>query len=102
MQRRKHIDSGKPEKTLPGVPTGMNALGHPVPFKRQDKAYRTVQKMMPNIDKKTAYGIVSYCSEQIMRDKPFEIVGRVEPAHKGLARLDLTGRYRLLAELCTD
>ena len=46
-------------KQTRNVKSGFNAMGLPVPQNRLMNAYRAVQQMLPDIDKRTAFTIVS-------------------------------------------
>ena len=81
--------------------SGFNSFGKLVPGVRMQKGYETVKEML-NCDNELASYIVGKCSELIKQDKPFEIVGAIEGLDKDLAKIDLTGRYRLLAVLVND
>ena len=82
--------------------SGFDAMGKPVPENRLCNAYKAIKEMLPNEDYHTRYSIVSKCAHIIRRDEPFRIVGAVTALDKDLNKLDLTGRYRLLATLLTD
>ena len=77
-------------------------MGKPVPQHRMKKGYAAVREMLPNVSWLTAYSIVSKTAHMIRKDSPFDIIGATSQLDKDLVQLDLTGRYRLLAELCTD
>ena len=82
--------------------TGFNALGKPVPSNRTDAAYKTVKHILPNLTSEEAYAFVAKCAEYIRKDEPFRIVGAVEGLDEDLQKIDVTGRYRLMAVLLTD
>jgi len=98
------------------IPSGFDAFGHPVPAHRLTSAYNAVKEMIPDISTEDAFSIVGKCANCIERDQPFEILGSVTQEQaiinwlktgRGnaqvlgphLSRIDLTGRYRLLAVL---
>jgi hypothetical protein len=80
--------------------TGFGAMGTPIPTNRLDAADTFVKSVFPN-DRELAYTIVAKAKNCLERDKPFELLGEVKGLDKDLARLDLTGRYRLAAILLT-
>lgn len=76
------------------VKSGFDAFGHPVSNFRKECAVSHCKAMgMKDMEKIT--GLVGRMSEAIRRDKPYEAM------EAGMAYLDLTGTYRLLAVLCT-
>jgi hypothetical protein len=81
--------------------SGFNAIGKPIPSDRQQKGYETVKELIPNIDSETAYHIVAKCVNYLQDDQPFRIVGAVDGLDEDLSKIDLTGRYRLMAVLLT-
>ena len=83
------------------IESGFNAMGKPIPSHRQQNAYETVKELIPDIDSETAYHIVAKCVNHLQNDKPFNVVGSVEGLEDELERIDLTGRYRLMAVLLT-
>lgn len=77
---------------------GFDAMGHPVPSNRLSAAYTAYRDMVPNASTEEAMTAVGRFAELVERDEPFNIVGKVgDPSG-----LDLTGRYRILATLCTE
>jgi len=98
--------------------TGFNAMGKPVPVNRLQKGYKAVKEILPNIENELAWTIANRCKNFIERDECFYIIGytslkelmakeldmggRQNAADKYIAMIDLTGRYRLLAEMLTD
>ena len=82
--------------------TGLNALGMQVPENRLYNGYEAIKKMMPNTDIESRYAIVFKCARFIKNDEPARIIAPTLTVDKDLAKLDLTGRYRLLATLLTD
>lgn len=99
--------------------TGFNAMGKPVPTNRLQKGY------LCGYDNETAMDIARRVSRFIEADKTAYIIGDVcladelsrelllasdvEPkvqvkvrVDEMIASIDLTGRYRLLAEMLTD
>jgi hypothetical protein len=81
--------------------TGFNAMGKPIPANRLDRADTFVKSVFPE-DRELSYTIVTKAKNALERDKPFELLGAISGLDKDLARLDLTGRYRLAAILLTD
>lgn len=74
-------------------PVEFAAMGKPVPFDRQQRAYEAAQSM--GLSKEAAHNAVSWMAEQFRRDKPYE-------ALHGVSKwVDLTGAYRLMATLLT-
>lgn len=73
--------------------SGFAAMGQPVPFERQQRAYEAAQSM--GLKKDDAHAAVSWMAEQLRRDKPYEAL------HGSLKWVDLTGAYRLMATLLT-
>lgn len=82
--------------------TKFDAFGKDVPFSRRQKVYETLKEIHPDLTNEQRYSITSYIAEAIKRDDPFRVVGAITDLNKDLALIDLTGRYRLLAEACTD
>jgi hypothetical protein len=72
---------------------GFNAMGHPIPYARQQAGFETCIDM--GLDKARAYEVVAAVSEQLKRDKPYEAL------EQGCKFLDLVGSYRLMAVLLT-
>ena len=83
-------------------PAGFKGFGNPVPSNRTSKAYKTVKEILPGASSELAYSIVSKSAEYIRKDEPFKIIGAVEGLDEDLKKIDVTGRYRLLAVLLTD
>jgi hypothetical protein len=99
--------------------TGFNAMGHPVPANRLQKGYKTIKEILTDVDNETAMSIAQRCRSYIENDQCAFIIGHptlgemmksklfdnniktVDP-DKYIAMIDLTGRYRLLAEMLTD
>ena len=82
--------------------SGFNAFGLRVPTNRRQKGYETVKSIAPTLSKEQQYNIIAKICNHIERDQPFEVVGAVSGLDKDIALIDLTGRYRLLADLMTD
>lgn len=73
---------------------GMAAFGKTVPYYRRDAAMAHCRDMGLN-DTGKAMATIDRMSEAILRDEPYQAF------EAGMAHLDLTGTYRLLAVLCT-
>lgn len=74
---------------------GMAAMGKPVPLYRRQAGLEHCRAIgLTNTN--TAMATVNRMSEAISRDAPYEAI------EAGMAYLDLTGTYRLLAVLCTS
>jgi hypothetical protein len=99
--------------------TGFNAMGKPVPVNRLQKGYKAVKEILPNVENELAWVIANRCKNFIERDECSYLIGytslrelllkeldfggiRQNAADKYIAMIDLTGRYRLLAEMLTD
>jgi hypothetical protein len=82
--------------------TGYSAMGKPVPCNRLQNTYATVKEIAPELSTEKAMTIVNKCQQFVERDNPYAIVGATHGLDPDLAMIDLTGRYRLLAVLCTD
>jgi hypothetical protein len=80
--------------------TGFDAMGKPIPANRLDAADTFVKSVFPN-DRELSYTIVTKAKNCLERDKPFELLGALSQLDEDLAKLDLTGRYRLAAILLT-
>lgn len=72
---------------------GMAAFGKPVPTYRAQEAFRHCRDMGLT-DTNKATGLINRMIECIERDEPYKAM------EAGMAYLDLTGTYRLLAVLC--
>lgn len=87
------------------VPSDFDAMGHPVPAERVSAAYKAAKEM--GLGTQDAMRVVGYMTDAIERDDPYRALkdssaGFVADAGEGVnALLDLTGRYRLLATLCS-
>ena len=81
---------------------GFNAMGHQVPENRLHNGYEVVKEMMPEADVETRFSIVFKCARFIKNDEPARILAPPLTSDEDLVKLDLTGRYRLLATLLTD
>lgn len=73
---------------------GFEAFGHPVPDHRLEEAYRQARAMGMNAS--SAMEVVGKAVRAIESDQPYRILGTTD-----VGGLDLTGRYRLVAVLCT-
>jgi hypothetical protein len=82
--------------------SGFNAMGKPVPENRLTAAYKTVKEICPEFDTELAMSIVGKAKECVERDEPYRLIGATSDLNEDLAKLDLTGRYRLLAVLLTE
>ena len=72
---------------------GMNAFGKPVPYLRRHVAMAHWKEI--GLDTNKSMATIDRMSEAIFRDEPYKAM------EAGMAHLDLTGTYRLLAVLCT-
>jgi hypothetical protein len=86
---------------LENFPTGFNAMGISVPVQRFNAAHEFIKEMLPNESKETQYSIANKCAQFIKRDTPNSIIGEVHGLDEDLSKIDLTGRYRLMALLLT-
>ena len=73
--------------------------GKPVPTHIQERALAHVQEMMPEADTELHKWIVGKAASLIEKDMVYAILNEVSILDEGLAKLDLTGRYRLVAVL---
>ncbi|MBN7763697.1 hypothetical protein JYP52_21395 [Nitratireductor aquibiodomus] len=73
---------------------GMDAFGKPVPAYRKQAALDHCRQMGLT-DTNKATGVINRMAAAIGRDEPYAAM------EAGMAYLDLTGTYRLLAVLCT-
>lgn len=95
---------------------GFNAMGHPVPKNRLQKGYECVKQIL-SCDNETAWSIANRVKYLIEKDQCAFIIGHTDLGgvikravlHEGsqdpdelISNIDLTGRYRLLAEMLTD
>jgi hypothetical protein len=74
---------------------GMEAFGKHVPYRRRDAALKHCRSMGLT-DTNNAMGMIERMCDAIRRDEPYAAM------EAGMAYLDLTGTYRLLAVLCVD
>jgi hypothetical protein len=74
---------------------GFNSFGKFVPYSRREVALRHCRDMGLT-DTGKASGTIDRMAEAIARDEPYQAM------EAGMAHLDITGTYRLLAVLCTD
>lgn len=77
------------------------ALGHPVPDRRIEAGYRLIKDVF-GLDSLTAMSIVKSAARAIERDETIQIIGENSHLTEDMRRIDLTGRYRLLAVLLTN
>jgi hypothetical protein len=80
---------------------GFDAMGYPVPAERMSNAYKLVKEILPNELTEVTWGIVGKCASYIERDDCYMIVGAVGSLDPDIAKIDLTGRYRLLSVMLT-
>ncbi len=99
--------------------TGFNAMGKPVPANRLQKGYEEVKTIL-NCDSETAWTISRRIAHYIEKDRCAFVIGYISLADviKGellhenkaqtksradekIAKIDLTGRYRVLATMLT-
>lgn len=73
--------------------------GKPVPPHIQELALAHVQEMMPEADPLLHKWIVGKAASLIEKDMVYAILNEVSILDEGLAKLDLMGRYRLVAVL---
>jgi hypothetical protein len=88
--------------SIPDYPIGWNAMGKPVPANRVQRTYRHLQEMCPSFTKEECYTIVAKIGRMIEKDEPNQIIGQVAGLDKDLDKVDLTGRYVLLAFILND
>ena len=81
------------------IKSGMDALGCKVPNSRIEKTYKNMVQTYPNIHKTILREIVDKCAEIIHRDEPSRIIN---PNDENIAKIDATGRYRIMSDLLTD
>ncbi len=92
---------------MSNTPTGFDGFGHPVPEQRLQKGYETAKILLWTAEqsefslKELSISIVRIFANAIERDQPFRLLGP-SPREETIGKLDLTGRYRLLAVLLTD
>ena len=115
---KKQIESKTSSKVLTSkILSGWEAMGNPVPANRLQKGYQTILEIL-NCDRGTAMDIARLCSSFIRRDECAYIIGDVhisdvfarelgfngnlKQANDLISKIDLTGRYRILAEMLTD
>ena len=73
--------------------------GKLVPAHIQERALAHVQEMMPETDPELHRWIVGKAASLIEKDMVYAILNEVSILDEGLAKLDLTGRYRPVAVL---
>ena len=73
--------------------------GKQVPSHIQGRALAHVREMMPEADEELHRWIVGKAASLIEKDMVYAILNEVYILDEGLAKLDLTGRYRLVAVL---
>lgn len=101
------------------TPSGMDALGHPVPFMRRSNGLRHLREMAPDWATEDHYRLIEAVCCAIERDDPYEALavagghaftvhhsspdaGRSHEPLNPACTLDVTGCYRLLAALCVN
>ncbi len=77
------------------------ALGHPVPERRIEAGYKLVKDTF-GLDSLTAMSIIKTAARAIERDNTIQIIGENSHLSEDMRKIDLTGRYRLLAVLLTN
>jgi len=82
--------------------SGFTAFGKVVSAERKQKTYEFVKEILPKTQKRTVISIINRACETIEHDRPFDLIGKTSSLDKYFKRIDLTGRYRLLATLLTD
>lgn len=86
----------------PEQKSGFDAMGHPVSTNRKTNAYRMIKEICPEFDTELAMSVVGKAANFVERDNPYAIIGAMSDLDTDLAKIDLTGRYRLLATLLTE
>ncbi len=88
------------------APTGFDAIGQPIGFKRRQSAYEAIRRdMVPEASVEEAMSLVNRVADRLERDQPFEAMSEATDAgeygHGGQPglRLDYTGGIRLFAHL---
>ena len=82
--------------------TGWQAFGNEVPQNRLIAGFEVVREIAPELSTEECFAIVGKTANHIRHDSPYNIVGAVECLDEDLNRIDLIGRYRLLATMLTD
>lgn len=82
--------------------SGFDAMGHPVPTNRVDKTYKTIKEICPDFSTELAMSITGKARNCVERDEPYRLIGAVSNLDEDFAKIDLTGRYRILVTLLTD
>lgn len=83
-------------------PTEFNAMGIPVPSNRLDKGQAMIRQILPNATSEDVFAIVGKFSNAIRNDNTYSLVGAVETLDEDLDKIDVTGRYMILASMLTD
>jgi hypothetical protein len=78
----------------------MDNFGKPVSHARTAAGERALREMMPKADGGTRLDIIRVFVDKIERDEPAVLLCARPP--DPIDRLDLTGRYRLLAHLMAE
>jgi len=90
--------------------TGYDAIGMKVPANRRQKGYLTIKEIL-DCDSSTADSIVGKMCNYIENDQTSYIIGNIngltifgkqDKLDTIFKNIDITGRYRILAELLTD
>lgn len=80
--------------------SGLDALGHKVPDHRIEAGYELVKDVF-GLDSLTAMSITKSAAMAIERDDTIQIIGENSHLTEAMRKIDLTGRYRLLAVMLT-
>lgn len=115
--KKKHFESTTLVAPAKKVLSGWDAMGMPVPANRLQKGYLAIQDIL-ECDKGTAMDIARLCATFIRKDECAYIIGdtsfadffsrnlgfngNLKAAEILISQIDLTGRYRILAEMLTD
>ncbi len=89
IKRRREAE---PKSSVP-VDQGFGAMGKPIDFARRQRGYDAVHSMGLSHD--DAMRCVNTVADRLERDKPMEAM------NEAMSFVDLTGAYRLVAELLT-
>lgn len=76
-------------------PSGFDAMGHPIPASRRQRAYKWLRSDEIGLSQEQAYTLVGQVASALERDEPHCALDF------GRDHLDLTGAYRLMAYLLT-
>lgn len=78
----------------------MDNFGKPVPHERVTAGERALREMLPKVSTGDRLSIIKMFVDKIERDEPAVLLSARPP--EPINRLDLTGRYRLLAHLMAE